>query len=332
MSIAYLIRRLLLLPITLLGITIICFSVLQLAPGSPVNLRLMKLQGSMSSQGVPDRVIQQMKEHYGLDKPVWQQYTTWLGKLVQLDFGKSMKDERPVITKITEALPYTLQLQAIAIFLIYSISIPIGIFSATNSGSMWDRSLTVGLFVMYSLPSFWVAMLLLYYLSSGQFLDWFPVYGLNSTGADKLSWWQWIYDRAWHLVLPIICLTYGDFAAMSRYARSDLMEVIRQDFIRTVRAYGFSERTVILKYAMRNALISLITIFASVLPSLIAGSIIIEQIFSIPGMGRLLFESILARDYPTVMGILTISAFLTLIGLIISDILLAVANPRVQFE
>jgi peptide/nickel transport system permease protein len=331
-SIAYLIRRLLLLPITLLGITIICFSVLQLAPGSPVNLRLMKLQGSMSSQGVPDRVIQQMKEHYGLDKPVWQQYTTWLGKLVVLDFGKSMKDERPVITKITEALPYTLQLQAIAIFLIYSISIPIGIFSATNSDSIWDRSLTVGLFVMYSLPSFWVAMLLLYYLSSGQFLDWFPVYGLNSTGADKLSWWQWIYDRAWHLVLPIICLTYGDFAAMSRYARSDLMEVIRQDFIRTVRAYGFSERTVILKYAMRNALISLITIFASVLPSLIAGSIIIEQIFSIPGMGRLLFESILARDYPTVMGILTISAFLTLIGLIISDILLAVANPRVQFE
>ncbi|HNR36984.1 MAG TPA: ABC transporter permease, partial [Candidatus Hydrogenedentes bacterium] len=165
-----------------------------------------------------------------------------------------------------------------------------------------------------------------------QFLNWFPIHGLNSFGAETFTWPQWIADRAWHLALPVFCLTYGGLAGLSRFARAGMVEVIRQDYIRTARAYGFSEKVVIFKYAMRNSLIPIITLLATLLPELIAGSFIIESIFSIPGMGRLGFEALISRDYPLIMGILSVSAFLTLLGLILSDILYAIADPRIKFE
>jgi peptide/nickel transport system permease protein len=259
-------------------------------------------------------------------------YWVWLKKLARLDFGNSYKDQRPVITKIKETLPVTLQIELIVVFLIYLISIPIGVYSATHQYSLGDRITTIILFILYSLPSFWVAMLLMLFFGGGQFLNWFPVNGLNSFGAESMAWGPWLVDRLWHLVLPVACLTYGGLAGLSRYARAGMMEVIRQDYIRTARAYGFSEKVVIWKYALRNSLIPIITLLATLLPALIAGSFIIESNFSIPGMGRLGFEAILSRDYPLIMGILSISAFLTLLGLLLSDIMYAIVDPRITLR
>lgn len=329
---AYLIRRLLLIVPTFIGISLITFLVVQLAPGSPVYMKLRQAEGGMTAGVESEQIIEQTKKLYGLDKPIHIRYVIWLGKLACLDFGDSYKDQRPVITKIKETLPVTLQIEVIAIFLIYLISIPIGVYSATHQYSWGDRVTTVILFILYSLPSFWVAMLLMLFFGGGRFLNWFPVHGLNSFGAENLAWWPWLLDRLWHLVLPVICLTYGGLAGLSRYARSGMMEVIRQDYIRTARAYGFSEKTVIWKYALRNSLIPIVTLLATLLPALIAGSFIIESIFSIPGMGRLGFEAILSRDYPLIMGILSISAFLTLLGLLLSDILYAVVDPRIKLR
>lgn len=329
---AYLIRRFLLLIPTFLGISALSFAVIQLAPGNPVSMRLMKMQGAMGSDSVPQDVIEQTKALYGLDKPIPVQYALWLKRMVTFDFGTSYKDRRPVLEKIGEALPITLQINILSILIIYILSVPLGVFSAVKQGSFADSVTTLVLFLLYSLPSFWVAMLLMYFLGGGRHLDWFPIYGINSIGADQMTWGPWLWDRLWHLTLPTFCLTYAGFAYISRYARAGMIDVIRQDYIRTAKAYGFSNKVVIFKYAFRNSLIPIITLLGTLLPTLLGGSVIIEQIFSIPGMGRLGFEAILSRDYPLVMGILAISAMLTLVGLILSDILYAVTDPRIRFE
>lgn len=317
---------------TFLGISLITFLVVQLAPGSPVYMKLRKGEATMASDAVTQQVIEQTKKLYGLDKPVLVRYVLWLGKLATFDFGNSYKDQQPVRTKIFKTIPVTLQLEILAVLLVYLLAIPIGVFSATHQHSWADKAITLFLFILYSLPSFWVAMLLIVFLGGGQFLNWFPVNGLSSIGAESMSWPQWLGDRLWHMVLPVACLTYGGLAGLSRFARAGMIEVIRQDYVRTARAYGFSEKTIIFKYAMRNSLIPIITLLATLLPDLIAGSFIIESIFSIPGMGRLGFEALVSRDYPLIMGILSISAFLTLVGLILSDIMYALVDPRIKFE
>lgn len=329
---AYLIRRLLLVIPTFLGISLISFSVIQLAPGSPIYMKLRTAEQGISADANTQEILRQTKELYGLDQPIPIQYLKWLGRLVTLDFGESFKDHRPVRDKILEALPITLQLNIISIFLVYLISIPIGVYSSTHQRTWSDTFITIGLFVLYSMPSFWVAMLLLYFFGGGEWLNWFPVSGMNSIGAENFSWVQWLVDRAWHLVLPVFCLTYGGLAGLSRYARSGMIEVIRQDYIRTARAYGFSEKIVVFKYAMRNSLIPIITLLGTLLPALLGGSVIIESIFSIPGMGFRGFDALLSRDYPMIMGLLAVSALLTLIGLLLSDLLYAIADPRIKFE
>ena len=329
---AYLIRRLMLVIPTFLGISLITFLVVQLAPGSPVYLMLRKGESALASDAASEKVIEDTKKLYGLDKPVPVRYVLWLGKLARLDFGDSYKDHRPVRDKILERVPVTLQIELLAVFFVYLLAIPIGAYSAVHQRTWSDSIITIILFMLYSLPSFWVAMLLIYFLGGGPFLNWFPITGLNAFDADKLPWFSWFLDRLWHLVLPVFCLTYGGLAALSRYERAGMIEVIRQDYIRTARAYGFPEKIVIFKYAMRNSLIPIVTLLATLLPDLIGGSFIIENIFSIQGMGRLGFEAILSRDYPLIMGVLSISAFLTLIGLILSDIMYAIVDPRIKFE
>ena len=327
---AYIIRRLLLMIPTFLGISVLTFLLIQMAPGSPVYTRLAGIDGLGVGDHDSAAIIEQTMALYGLDKPIHVQYWEWLKRLVFLDFGDSFKDHRPVLTRIGEALPVTLQLNLISIFLAYLIAIPLGVFSATHPRTWTDSSITLLLFILYSLPSFWVAMLLIFYFSGGDYFNWFPAHGISSLGARDMTLWQWTIDRAWHFVLPVICLTYASFAALSRYMRSGMIEVIKQDYIRMARAYGFSERVVIFRYALRNSLIPIITLIGTLLPALIGGSVIIEQIFTVPGMGRLMFEAILGRDYPMVMGGVVISAFLTLIGLLISDILYAFVDPRIQ--
>lgn len=330
---AYLIKRLFLIIPTFLGITLITFLIIQLAPGNPVSLKLQQLGGEgIRTETVSREVIEQTKRLYGLDKPIPVQYLSWLRRIVTLDFGESYKDHRPVSTKIKEALPVTLLLNLVSIFLIYLISVPLGVFSALRPQSLLDKVTTLFLFILYSLPSFWVAMILIIFLSGGEYADLFPVVGLTSQGFDQLSFWGKIGNVLWHLVLPVTVLTYGGLAFLARFSRAQLLEVIRQDYIRTARAKGLPERVVIFKHALRNALIPLVTLMGTLLPGLIGGSVIVEQIFSIPGMGRLGFEAVLSRDYPTVMAIAAIEAMLTLVSLLISDVLYVIVDPRISFE
>lgn len=329
---SYIARRFALLIPTFFGITLITFVIIQLTPGSPVSLKLMGPGGAgIKAENISKEVIEQTKKLYGLDKPLYEQYARWLWRLVRFDFGLSFKDHRPVIDKIAEAIPKTLTLNIISIFLIYLISFPLGIYSAVRPRGFWDRGMTLILFILYSLPNFWVAIILIRFLSGGEYLDLFPVVGFSSEGAEQLSFLGYIGNIAWHLVLPVTVLTYGGLAFLSRFSRAQMLEVIRQDYIRTARAKGLSERIVIFKHALRNALIPLLTLMSALLPALIGGSVIVEQIFSIPGMGKLGFEAVLSRDYSTVMAIASISAFLTLISILITDILYVVVDPRISF-
>ncbi len=327
---AYITRRLLLMIPTFLGISLLTFVLIQLAPGSPVAAKLRGMDGSMKADAATAQIIEQTKALYGLDKPLHVQYVRWLGRLVTLDFGASMKDQRPVTTKIAEALPVTLQLNLLTILLVYLISVPLGVYSATHGGTRTNTAITGALFLLYSLPGFWVAMLLILFLGGGEYLNWFPIHGLNSPGAAALSPGGWLLDRLWHLAMPLFCLTYGSFAFLSRYMRAGMLDTLRQDYVRTARAYGFSERVVVWKYAMRNSLIPVVTLLGGLLPALIGGSVIIETIFSLPGMGRLAFEAVLSRDYPLIMGNVAIASLLTLAGLILSDLLYTLVDPRIK--
>lgn len=264
--------------------------------------------------------------------PIPVRYAKWLVRIATFDFDRSFVDERPVIEKIGEALPVTLMLNLIAVLLIYSISIPIGVLSAVRRGSTFDHISSLVLFVLYSVPSFWLATLLIMSFSSKQAFDILPSVGLISDNADDLSFLQWSWDGLRHLVLPITVMVYGGFASLSRYVRTSLLETIQEDYVRTARAKGLDEWTVILKHAFRNSLITIVTLVANLLPAMIGGSVIIEYIFTIQGMGKLGFDAILARDYPVIMAITTFSALLTLLGILLSDLLYGVVDPRVRVE
>jgi peptide/nickel transport system permease protein len=329
----YILRRLLLLIPTLVGITLIGFAVIQLAPGSPV---MMKMRQGPGGEGLTAqdagalKIVEETKKLYGLDKPIHVRYLIWLKQVATFDFGTSYKDHRRVSDKILEALPITLQLNIISILIIYLVSIPLGVWSATHEGSFFDKVLTVVSFVLYSVPGFWLALMLI--VVFGVRLDWFPIYGVNSAGAEGFPWWKWLGDRLWHLVLPVTVYTVGGFAFLSRLSRQSMMEVLRQDYIRTARAKGLSESRVIYRHALRNAVMPIVTILAGLLPEMLGGSVIIEQIFSINGMGRLAFEAVLSRDYPLIMGEFFIGALLSLVGILLSDIAYVLVDPRISFE
>ncbi|MGC8719994.1 MAG: ABC transporter permease [Thermodesulforhabdaceae bacterium] len=330
---SYIIRRFLQVIPTFIGITFITFLIIQLAPGNPVLMKLqMRGEGQLADTATTKKIIEETKKLYGLDKPIPVQYLMWVKRVLTFDFGYSYKDHRKVWDKIKERLPVTLQLNILSILLVYIIAIPAGVYSAVRMGSFWDRALTIGFFVLYSLPSFWVAVMLIMLFGGGEYWDIFPVYGISSLGAEEYPFFKWLFDRIWHLVLPVFCLSYGGWAYLSRLMKAELLEVIREDYIRTARAKGLEERVVIMKHALRNALLPLITLLAYLLPSLFGGSVIIESIFSIPGMGQLGFEAVLSRDYPVIMALTTISAILTLVGLILSDILYAVFDPRIKLR
>ncbi len=332
---AYLIRRLLLIIPTLIGISLVTFFMIQLAPGDPAELRARSgenLSGA-NKDAINSEIIEATRKIYQLDKSLPIQYLLWLKRLITLDFGYSIQDHRSVSAKIRERLPITIILSIFSILIAYLIAIPLGIYSATHSRDWGDRIITFILFMLYSLPTFWIATLAIVFLCGGDFFSWFPPAGIESLYYfEKPSWWGRLTDRAWHLVLPIICLTYGSFAFLSRQMRSGMLEVIRQDYIRTARAKGLQERVVICKHALRNSLIPILTLVADILPAMIGGSVIIESLFSIPGMGNLSFEAILYRDYPVIMAVFTVSAFLTLAGILVSDLLYAVVDPRISFD
>jgi peptide/nickel transport system permease protein len=330
----YVIKRILLFFPTLIAITIITFTISRLAPGDPTELKVGVSQESMKADE-KSQLNQQAKEYYkekwGLNKPIYMQYIIWLGNMATGDFGNSFIDNRPVMQKILERLPVTVPISLSTIFIAYIIAIPIGIYSAARQYSFWDRFSTIILFVFYSLPSFWIATMAIIFLANVEYVKIFPTSGLYTLGSDNWPFIERMWDRAYHLILPIACYTYGSFAFLSRQMRGSMLEVIRQDYIRTARAKGLKEKTVVMKHAFRNSLIPIITLFGGIFPALVGGSVIIETIFSIPGLGQLAFQALVARDYPLIMAELVIAAVMTLIGLLIVDILYAFVDPRIAF-
>lgn len=329
---SYLIKRLLLMIPTLLGISIISFVIIHLAPGDPAVLRMGDAESRVGNPELVEQIIKETRALYGLDKPLHVQYLSWLKRMVTFDFGVSLRDHRPIMDKLKERIPVSIQLSGTSLLLAYLIAIPLGIYSSTHQYSLGDRISTIILFTLYSLPNFWVATMGIVYLGGGDFWDVFPVFGLQSIGAENWPFWQRVSDQIWHLILPVTCMTYYTLAALSRYMRAGMLEVVRQDFVRTARAKGLSETAVVWRHAVRNSLIPIVTLMADLLPALIGGSIVIETLFSIPGMGFLSYEAVLNRDYPMIMAIFTLSALLTLVGILIADFLYTLVDPRIAYE
>jgi peptide/nickel transport system permease protein len=260
------------------------------------------------------------------------QFGLWFGQYLTLDFGVSTRDNRPVIQHLMERLPITMQINVLVILLTYFLAIPMGIFSATHQDTRRDRTLTILLFLLHSVPVFWLSQLLILTLTGGPgWLDWFPSRGVSSDNIAGASWWRATTDRLWHLVLPVVAQTVVALAFLSRQMRVALLEVVRQDFIRTARAKGLSEAAVIYKHALRNSLIPVLTLSAELLPQLIGGSVIVESLFSINGMGKLTFDAILNRNYPIINCVFAFSALLTLVGILLADIGYALVDPRIRY-
>ncbi len=319
----YLIRRLAILIPTFIGITIVCFAVIHLAPGSPTDMQ------TQMNPDITPQAIEALNRHYGLDKPLPVQYFLWMKNLLVLDFGNSISsDARPVWDKIKERLPITISINISSMIIIFLSAIPLGVISALKRGSPLDRSITVFVFIGFSIPGFWLALICMDLF--GVRLGWLPISGIHSPEYINLPLWGKVMDTTRHLFLPVVISAFGSLAGMSRYMRSSMLEIIRQDYILTARAKGLSERTVIYKHAMRNALLPVITILGLSIPGLIGGSVIFESIFAIPGLGKLFYEAIMMRDYNMIMGSLTIGAVLTLLGNLIADIAYSIADPRIR--
>jgi peptide/nickel transport system permease protein len=319
----YIAKRILFMVPILIGITLISFFVIHLAPGNPLTEQL----------GLNPRVSESSRlmltKLYGLNKPLLTQYLEWLKRITTLNFGISFTaNHEPVITEIGRTIGITILINSLALIFIFLFSIPLGVLSAVKHDSLFDKITTVLVFIGFAAPSFWVALLLIIFF--GIDLHILPIGGITSMGYNFLSPFEKITDIAEHLIMPVFVAGFGGIAGLSRYLKGNMLEVYRQDYIITARAKGLKERTVVYKHAMKNALIPFITILGLSVPGLIGGSVIIETIFDINGMGRLFYQSVLARDYPTIMGILVIGAVLTLIGNLLADIAYALVDPRLR--
>jgi peptide/nickel transport system permease protein len=321
---AYAVRRLLVAIPLLLGITIVSFAVLHLAPGDPAAVMV-----GGSEQPIDPEMYKQLVKVYNLDKPLWQQYWLWVSSLVRLDFGRSFSPHgRPVLSMIGERLPITLLLNIVEMLIIVATAIPIGALSATRQYSTFDKVTTVFVFVGFATPDFWLALLLM--ILFGVQLGWLPISGLRSLNWEYLSFWRQQADFLSHLALPVLVATFGGLAGFSRYMRQSMLEVIRQDYIQSARAKGLAERVVIGKHALRNALLPIVTILGLSLPTLIGGSVIVESVFAIPGMGQLMVQAAFERDYPVLMGNLVIVSTLTLVANLLADLAYSLVDPRIR--
>jgi peptide/nickel transport system permease protein len=318
----FLARRLLLLVPTIWGITLVTFLLIHLAPGDPA---------AVDDPALSREAVAEFRATMGLDQPLTAQYGRWLGRVLRLDFGTSLRDGRPVTDKIAEALPRTLLLGGLALLLIVGVAVPVGIHGAVRQGAALEGVGKGVLFFLHAIPSFWLAVVLieLFCGASRYGVDWFPMQGLHALpeGASLLAR---AGDVAWHLVLPVFCLAYGSWAPLARQVRAALRSVLAEDFIRTARAKGLPEHTVIVRHALPHALAPAVAMLSVLVPSLLGGSVIVESIFGIPGLGQLGFEALTTRDYNTLMGVATFTAGVTLLASLIADGLLALLDPRVR--
>jgi peptide/nickel transport system permease protein len=327
----YIIRRLLQAVPLLLGVLTLVFIFMHAAPGDPTAIYMRP--------SVSPEVLEQMRQNWGLDQPLHIQYFRWMKSFLTGNFGVSLSQNRPVAAILAERIPNTLILSGTALLLIFGIGIVIGIIQAVRQYTALDNVLTFGALFIYSMPSFWLALMLVLLLAYKVYqIDWwpealrFPASGTTSINYDLLSGWGKLGDRLHHLVLPSIALGVSSAASIARYMRSSMLEVIRQDYIRTARAKGLPERSVILKHALKNALLPIITLLGLYLPFLFSGAVLVEHVFAWPGMGKTIVDAIYQRDYPLVMATTFLFAVMVVIGNLIADVLYAVVDPRIRYE
>lgn len=333
--ISYLAKRLLLAAITLLVILFTSYSLLRLAPGDPTRSDMFSqdsAQGTLESKNGILKENRSLREKLALDKPVTTGFCLWLGSLLRDgDFGESASVDpgRSVTGMIMERLPLTLTLNFWAIMITYLLAIPTGVYSAATAGSTFDRTTEIILFILYSLPVMWVGLLLQSLFCEGGKFPIFPL-GSEVAGAENISIWQYQLETIKIYALPVICLSYAGFAGLSRYTRGSVLQNINSSYIRTAYAKGVSSNDVLWKHAFRNALITMITLFSGILPALISGSVLVEYIFNLPGMGSLSLMALSSRDYPLQMALFTFAGILTLAGILICDLLYMAADPRIR--
>ncbi len=323
---SYVVRRLLQAIPLLLGIATITFFVVHLAPGDPMD---MLLEPRLRRQMDPE-AIELMRQKYGLDRPIHVQYVKWLGNLLQGDLGESFRYRRPVADLIAERIPYTLLLTIPALLVDALIGMGLGIISAVKQYTRTDKTLTLGSLVIYSVPGFWLALMLVLVFSVH--LGWFPTSQTRSLDYDLLSWPGKLLDLLWHLALPVFVLGVASAAGTARYMRNRLLEVLSEEYVLGARARGLRERVVILKHALRNAMIPILTIYGLSLPFLLGGAVLIERVFAWPGLGLLGVEAVNGRDYPVILATTMIAAVLVILGNLLADVAYAIADPRVSYD
>ncbi len=324
---SYIIRRVLIGSATLLLITFVVYGLVRNMPGTPLTIATAE---SDPSKNLSNEDLQRLTKIYGLDKPWWQAYFVWIGNVAKLDLGRSISRKQPVTNLIRERMPATLMLSVTSLILTYLLAIPLGLRATVRSGTLEERSISTVLYMLYSLPAF-VAALFLQILIAVK-LGWLPLMGIVSDNYEGMSTIAKTWDICVHAFMPVLCFTYGGLAFDSRFIKANMEEVIRQDYIRTAKAKGVHPTNIVLHHAFRNTLIPLVTMLGLTLPGLLGGAILLEQIFQWPGMGRLFFEALSGRDYPTVMGLVLMFSVLTLLGQLLADILYAFVDPRVSLS
>lgn len=332
----YIIRRILLSIPTFLGITLITFLIINAAPGGPIEQKLQKIRMGGGDGGrstaISQEILDGLSKQYGFDKPVHVRYFIWLKNISKLDFGQSFSYQEPVIDVITQKFPVSLSFGFASLILTYLVCIPLGVKKAINAGSKFDQISGIVLYILYAIPPLVLGILLIVWFAGGSHFDLFPIGNLYSDNYDSMTTWGKLWDRVYHFILPLTCYMLGNFTGLTMLVRNSMLDIIKSDYIRTARSKGLADKMVYYKHALRNALIPVATGLGGFLRVFLAGSLIIERIFNLDGIGLLSFNSILARDYNVIMGITFISALLLLAGNIISDIIYVMVDPRIDFK
>ncbi len=332
----YLLRRILIAIPTFLGITLVTFLIINMAPGGPIEQKLQKIRmgggDGGRGTGVSQEVLDNLSKQYGFDKPIHIRYWIWLKNISRLDFGDSFTYQEPAIDVITSKFPVSLQFGIASLILTYIICIPLGVKKAINAGGVFDQISGIVLYIMVSIPPLVLGIFLIVWFAGGSYFDWFPIGGIKSDDYDTFTLAGKVLDRVYHFILPLACYVMGGFTELSMLVRNTMLDVIKSDFIRTARAKGLDSKTVYFKHALRNAMIPVATGLGGFLRVFLAGSLIVETIFNLDGIGLLGYQSILSRDYNVIMGLTFISALLLLVGNMMSDFIYVLVDPRIDFK
>ncbi|HOF00749.1 MAG TPA: ABC transporter permease subunit [Spirochaetota bacterium] len=331
----YILKRLLLMIPTLIGISIVCFFITRILPGGPIEQAIaqMTTKGDAGlTKRINEKEIERLKKIYGFDKPAYIQYFVWMKNILRGDFGESFRTHKPVLTEIGEKIPISLIFGLTGFFLSYIVCIPLGVKKALSHNTAFDTASSIAVYAGYSIPGFALGVLLLVLLGGGSFLNLFPLTGVVSNNFENLSFLGKIFDVVHHMVLPVFCYTIGGFAVLTSLMKNSLMDELNKDYVRAALAKGVPYKKVIFRHALRNALIPIATGIGGLFGAFFAGSILIEKVFTIPGMGLLGFESVVQRNYPVVLGLIIIQSLFNLLGRILSDFALVVVDPRITFD